>query len=92
MSRQAVAKPSLPFRMRASGCARPACAWAKASTRHHWPDDTFGKRSDRRRWCQLARGRLLELLIGEVQLRRDRRKHISWPIYLTVARAEVGLD
>jgi hypothetical protein len=39
-----------------------------------------------------ARGRLQELLIGEVQLRRDRRKHISWPIYLTAARAEVGLD
>jgi hypothetical protein len=39
-----------------------------------------------------ASGRLQELLIGEVQLRRDRRKHISWPIYLTAARAEVGLD
>jgi hypothetical protein len=37
-------------------------------------------------------GRLRELIIGEVQLRRDRRKHISWPIYLTAARAEVGLD
>lgn len=39
-----------------------------------------------------GRGRLQELLIGEVQLRRDRRKHISWPLYLTAARAEVGLD
>jgi hypothetical protein len=38
------------------------------------------------------RGRLLHLFIGEVQLRRDRRKHISWPIYVTAARAEVGLD
>ncbi|HWN70167.1 MAG TPA: hypothetical protein VNM90_21155 [Haliangium sp.] len=39
-----------------------------------------------------GRGRLLHLLIGEVQLRRDRRKRISWPIYVTAARAEVGLD
>src|SRR5690606_2049600 len=39
-----------------------------------------------------ARGRLLELLIAEVQLRCDRRKQISWPIYLTAARADVGLD
>jgi hypothetical protein len=39
-----------------------------------------------------ARGRLQELIIGEVQLGRDRRKHISWPIYLTAARAEVGLE
>jgi hypothetical protein len=31
-------------------------------------------------------------VIGEVQLGRDRRKHISWPVYLTAARAEVGLD
>jgi hypothetical protein len=38
------------------------------------------------------RGRLRHLFIGEVQLRRDRRKHISWPIYVTAARAEVGLD
>jgi hypothetical protein len=37
-------------------------------------------------------GKLQELVIGEVQLGRDRRKHISWPIYLTAARAEVGLD
>ena len=39
-----------------------------------------------------AQGRLRELIIGEVQLGRDRRKHISWPVYLTAARAEVGLD
>ncbi len=39
-----------------------------------------------------AAGKLQELVIGEVQLGRDRRKHISWPIYLTAARAEVGLD
>jgi hypothetical protein len=39
-----------------------------------------------------AAGKLQELVIGEVQLRRDRRKHISWPVYLTAARAEVGLD
>lgn len=39
-----------------------------------------------------ASGRLQELIIGEVQLRRDRRKHIAWPVYLTAARAEVGLD
>jgi hypothetical protein len=39
-----------------------------------------------------ASGRLQELIIGEVQLERDRSKHISWPVYLTAARAEVGLD
>ncbi|HWN68263.1 MAG TPA: hypothetical protein VNM90_11545 [Haliangium sp.] len=39
-----------------------------------------------------AAGKLQELVIGEVQLGRDRRKHISWPVYLTAARAEVGLD
>jgi hypothetical protein len=39
-----------------------------------------------------GRGRLLHLFIVEVQLRRDRGKHVSWPLYITAARAEVGLD
>jgi hypothetical protein len=36
------------------------------------------------------RGRLLHLFIVEIQLRRDRRKRISWPIYVTSARAQIG--
>lgn len=36
------------------------------------------------------RGRLLHVLVGEVQLRRDRRKRITWPLYVTSARAQVG--
>jgi hypothetical protein len=39
-----------------------------------------------------GRGRLLHVFIVEVQLRRDRGKHVSWPLYITAARAEVGLD
>lgn len=36
------------------------------------------------------RGRLRHVLVGEVQLRRDRRKRITWPMYVTSARAQVG--
>jgi hypothetical protein len=36
------------------------------------------------------RGRLLHVLVGEVQLRRDRRKRITWPVYVTSARAQAG--
>lgn len=36
------------------------------------------------------RGRLLHLFIVEIQLRRDRQKRISWPIYVTSARAQIG--
>lgn len=36
------------------------------------------------------RGRLLHVFIVEIQLRRDRRKRISWPIYVTSARAQIG--
>jgi hypothetical protein len=36
------------------------------------------------------RGRLLHVLVGEVQLRRDRRKRITWPLYVTSARAQAG--
>ena len=37
-----------------------------------------------------AHGRAREILIVDVQLDRDRAKHVSWPLYVTSARARFG--
>ena len=69
----------LPGRIR----IRPASAQFTDLEPPNYPADLVLRIED-------ERGRLLHLFIVEIQLRRDRRKRISWPIYVTSARAQIG--